>query len=59
MLNQVPVHKVGEYKAKDEGNTTLPIEMASIVSIAILDSGAGISIATKAIWDKWGKACSL
>ena len=25
------------------------------MSIAILDSGAGISIATKSIWEKWGK----
>ena len=49
LLNQVPVHKVGDYKAKYEGNTSLPIEMAIIVSIAILDSGARISIATKAI----------
>ena len=24
-------------------------------SIVILDSGAGISIATKTIWEKWGK----
>ena len=49
MQNQVPVHKVGEYKAKDEGNTTLPIEMAIIVSIAIFDSGGGIITATKYI----------
>ena len=52
---QIPINKVGEYQAKDEGNTTLPLEMASIVSTAILDSGAGISIATKSIWEKWGK----
>ena len=52
---QIPINKVGEYQAKDEGNTTLPLEMASIVSTAILDSGAGISIATKSIWKKWGK----
>ena len=58
LLNKVSMHK-GEYKVKDEGNTALSIEMANIVSIDILDSGAGISIVTKAIWHKWGKACSL
>ena len=26
-----------------------------IESIAILDSGAGISVATKSIWEKWGR----
>ena len=41
---QVPVHKVGEYNAKDEGNTTLPIEMARIVSIAILDNELGSTL---------------
>ena len=38
-----------------EGNTTLPVEHGSIISIAVLDSGAGISVATKSIWEKWGK----
>ena len=33
----------------------LPIFYEGIKSIAILDSGAGIGIATKSIWDKWGK----
>ena len=42
-------------KAKDEGNTTLSIKMASIVSTTILDSGAGINIAAKFIWEKWDK----
>ena len=40
---------------KDEGNTNLPVKYEGIESMAILDSGAGISIATKTIWDKWGK----
>ena len=51
----VPLNKVGEVIKKDEGNTTLPVEVESIISMAILDSGAGISIATKTIWEKWGK----
>ena len=38
-----------------EGNTTLPVEHGSIISIAILDSGAGISVATKSLLEKWGK----
>ena len=52
---RVPLNKVGEVIKKDEGNTTLPVEVESIISMAILDSGAGISIATKTIWEKWGK----
>ena len=51
----IPVNKVGEYQGKDDGNTTLPVELSCIKSVAILDSGAGISIATKDIWEKWGK----
>ena len=34
---------------------TLPIEYNGVKTIAILDSGAGVAIATKAIWTKWGK----
>ena len=35
-------------------NTTLPIELNG-KHIAILDSGAGIAIATKNTWEQWGK----
>src|SRR5271156_2854577 len=51
----VPLNKVGKYYEDDEGNATLPMEIGKIVSTAILDSGAGVSIATKSIWEKWGK----
>ena len=51
----VELKKVNEIQSKDEGNTTLPITYEGIESIAILDSGAGISIATKSIWEKWGR----
>ena len=51
----VPLNKVGEVIEKDEGNTTLPVEIDSIISMAILDSGAGIIIAMKTIWEKWDK----
>ena len=33
----------------------MPIEYEGVESIAILDSGANISIATKTIWEKWDK----
>ena len=33
----------------------MSVEHANIISITILDSGAKISIATKSIWEKWGK----
>ena len=51
----VELKKVNKIQSKDEGNTTLPITYEGIESIAILDSGAGISIATKSIWEKWGR----
>ena len=38
-----------------EGNTTLHVEHENVVFMAILDSGAGMSVATKSIWEKWGK----
>ena len=38
-----------------EGNTTLFVELENVVFMAILDSGAGMSVATKSIWEKWGK----
>ena len=49
------MNKVTGLKVKDAKNTTLPVECEEIKTIAILDSGAGISIATKSIWEKWGK----
>ena len=51
----VKLKKVNKIQSKDEGNTTLPVLHEGIESIAILDSGAGISIATKSIWEKWGR----
>ena len=51
----VEVNKVMGLKVKDEGNTTLPVECEGIKTVAILDSGVGINIATKSIWEKWGK----
>ena len=51
----IQVNKVGEKVEDDEGNTTLPITINNVKSIAILDSGAGIEIATKSM----GQACNL
>ena len=50
-FDNVGLNKVSGVKAKDEGNTTLPVTYKGIESIAILDSGARISIATKSIWE--------
>ena len=33
----------------------LPIQMDKVKTLAILDTGAGVSIATKAMWIKWRK----
>ena len=48
------VNKVGKHTEDDKVNTTLPIEVNKVVSTAILDSGVGVSIATKSIWELWG-----
>ena len=56
---RVPINTVACVpKADDTGNTTLPLEHSDYKAIAILDTGAGVSIATKSIWEKWGK-CAL
>ena len=54
-VEHISINKVSKKIGPSEGNTTHPVEHGSIISIAILDSGAGISVATKSIWEKWGK----
>ena len=54
-LKPVPLNKVGDYCEGEDGNTSLPVEHAGVKSMAILDSGAGVAIATKAIWESWEK----
>lgn len=56
-IQQVPFNKVNCYqdRHKDKGNATLPLEYNGVKTMAILDTGAGIGIATKAMWIKWGK----
>ena len=51
----VPLNKVGEYYEGPDGNITLPIEYNDVETLAILDNGAGVAIATKNIWEKWGR----
>ena len=51
----VPINKVGDYCEGEDGNTTLPVTFNGITTMAILDSGAGVAIATKQMWDAWGK----
>lgn len=34
----VPLNKTGQYSGGDEGNTTLPIGINKVISLAILDS---------------------
>ena len=47
------LNKVSEIQCKDKGNATLPANYKEMDFIAILDSGASISIATKTIWEEW------
>ena len=51
----VPLNKVGDYCEGEDGNITLPIEYNYVNALTILDSGAGIVIATKSIWEACGK----
>ena len=55
VVEPIPVNKVGDYCKGEDGNTTIPVEFAGQTSIAILDSGAGVAIATKNMWESWGK----
>ena len=52
----VSINKVSfDPKEHEIGNTTLPIEFNECKAFAILDTGAGVSIATKSMWEKWGR----
>ena len=52
----VPINTVAYVpKTEETGNTTLPIEYNEYKAMAILDTGAGVSIATKSVWEKWGR----
>ena len=45
----IPINKVGDYCEGEDNNTTLPIEFNEIKSMAILDSGTGVAIASKSV----------
>ena len=53
---KVPINTVAYVpKSDDTGNTTLPVALNDYKANAILDTGAGVSIATESVWKKWGK----
>ena len=49
------IGKVSDPSDHVSGHTTLPVKYGGKESMAILDSGAGISIVTKRVWIKWEK----
>lgn len=51
----IPINKVNQHYEEDQGNATLRMEINEVVSTSILNSGDGVSIATKLMWKKWGK----
>ena len=55
MYEPVPLNKVGDYCEGEDSNTTIPVDFNGQQTLAILDSGAGVAIATKRIWESWGK----
>ena len=54
-VQPVPVNKVVEYCKGEDGNITLLVEYNNVKTLAILDSGEGIAIATKSLWEAWGQ----
>ena len=54
-VEPVPLNKVGDYCKGEDSNTTILVEFNERKTLAILDSGAGVAIATKKIWDSWGR----
>ena len=56
LCEQILVKKVGEYCEGKDNNTTLPIKLNGVESVAILDGGAGVALATKFVWESWGKS---
>ena len=52
----VPLNKVGNYCKGANNNTNLPFKFNEAKSVATLDSGARVSIATKKVWEFWGKS---
>ena len=55
VVTPVPMNKVGEYCEGEDSNTTIPMSYQGVNTFAILDSGAGVAIATKGIWEAWGR----
>ena len=55
-LALIPLNKVGDYCKGEDNNTTIPVTYQGTTTLAILDSGAGVAIATKAIWESWGRS---
>ena len=50
-VQPMPLNKVGEYFEGEEGNITQHIEYNNVRTLAILNSGARVSIATDHIWE--------
>ena len=52
----MPINRIGEYCEGTKGNINLPIEYHNNEkNLAKFDSGAKIAIATKSVWEAWGK----
>ena len=51
----VPINKVEDYCEGKDGNTTLPMEFNKVSSLEIQNNGACVAIATKEVWESWGK----
>ena len=54
-IELVPLNKVGNYCKGEDSNTTIPIEFKGTDTLAILDTGASVAIATKKIWELLGR----
>ena len=55
VVTPIPPNKVGDYCEGEDSNTTSPVSYQGVKTFAILDSGAVVAIATKGIWEAWGR----
>ena len=55
-LAPILLNKVGDNYEGEDSNTTIPVSYQRIKIFAILDSGVGVVIATKGIWESWGRS---
>ena len=55
-VQSIPLKKVGESCEGADGDISLPIEYNDVKTLEILNNGARKTIATKHVWEQWGRS---